>query len=205
MKLIRIILIVSFIINLTSCATGYKMVEPESIGYLSSNEVDDVKLEYKYNVLKKKYAKKEEKKNVKVIAVKITNNSDRNLTFGKDISLVYGNGSQVFIMENERVFKTLKQKTPFYLLYLLLTPLNFYHTETHSDGTEETNSFPAGLIIGPGLAGTNMIVAGSANKKFKQEILNYDINGMVLRKGEVKYGIIGVQNENFEEIKLKVQ
>ena len=38
------------------------MIEPQSINYVSTNETDNVKLEYKYDLLDKKYAKKELKK-----------------------------------------------------------------------------------------------------------------------------------------------
>ncbi|UII75762.1 hypothetical protein LV716_16090 [Flagellimonas sp. HMM57] len=206
MRTIKIILFSIVVSTLTNCASGYKMIEPKSINYISSNETDNVKLEYKYDLLEKKYAKKELKKGVKLVAVKITNNSERDLVFGRDVVLAYENGSEVYIMENEKVFTTIKQSPASYLFYLLLTPVNLYTTETNSNGFEETtSSTPIGLILGPALAGGNMIAAGSANTKFKTEMLDYNINGTVIPKNETKYGLIGIKSNSFDSLKLKIE
>ena len=205
MKIIKTILLFIAISTLTSCASGYKMIEPKSINYISTYNTDNVKLEYKYDLLEKKYAKKELKKGIKLVAIKITNNSNKNLTFGKDVKLTYGDGSEVYIMENERVFSTLKQSPASYLWYLLLTPMNFYTTKTNSNGfRENTSSTPIGLVVGPGLAGGNMIAASSANKKFKTEMFDNNINDVIIKEGETKYGLIGIKLNSFESLKLKV-
>jgi len=200
MKIIKTIVLFASIILMTSCASGYKKIEPKSINYVSTNINNGVKLEYKYDLLYKKYAKKETKKGVKLVAVKITNETDKDLMLGRDIKLTYENGNEIFALENEKVFKSLKQSTAPYLLYLLLTPLNLYTTS--SDGN--TSSTPIGFVLGPGIAGGNMIAAGSANKKFKTELLDYNINGKLIKPGETKYGIIGIKSNSFEALKVKV-
>ncbi len=206
MRIIKITFLFIAITSLTSCASGYKMIQPKTINYVSTNETDNVKLEYKYDLLDKKYAKKEVKKGVKLVAIKITNNSEKDIMFGRDAKLTYENGSEIYVMENEKVFKTLKQSPASYLWYLLLTPVNFYTTETNSNGFQEnTSSTPIGLVLGPGLAGGNMIAAGSANKKFKTEMLEYNINGTLIKKGETKYGLIGIKADSFDALKLKVE
>ncbi len=204
MKIIKIILLFIAISTLTNCASGYKMIEPKSINYISTDKTDNVKLEYKYDLLDKKYAKKEAKKGLKLVALKITNNSDKDLMFGKDLKLIYENGTEIFIMENNKVFKSLKQNTATYLLYLLLTPLQFNVTKTNGNRIE-TSSTPIGLIIGPAIAGGNMIAAGSANKKFKTEMLEYNINGTLIKKNEIKYGLIGIKSDSYDSIKLKIE
>ena len=206
MRIIKITLLFIAISTLTNCASGYKMIEPTSINYVSSNQTEDVKLEFKYNLLDKKYAKKEFKKGIKLVAIKITNNSERDLMFGRDVNLIYGNGNEVYVMENDNVFQSLKQSPATYLLYLLLTPVNLYTYKTNSYGMQETtSSTPIGIILGPGLAGGNMIVAGSANKKFKTEMLSYNINGTIIKKGETKFGLIGIKTNTFDSLKLKVE
>lgn len=193
-------------ITLSNCASGYKMIEPEKINYISANESHGVTLEYKYDLLEKKYEKKELTKGVKLVAVKITNNSGKDLMFGRNAKLAYENGTGVYVMDNEKVFKTLKQSPASYLWYLLLTPVNLYVTKTNShDLQEETSSTPIGLILGPGLAGGNMIAAGSANKKFKEEILEYNVNGTVIKNGETKYGLIGIKTDSFDALKLIIE
>ncbi len=205
MKLIKYLCLSVVVLSLTNCASGYKMINPKAINYISQNENEDLKLEYKYDLLAKKYKKKEEKREIKVVAVKITNNSNEDYVFGKDLKLTYENGNVIYIMQNDELFTTLKQSTASYLFYLLLTPVNLYTTETNSNGfEEETSSFPIGLILGPGIAGGNMITAGSANKKFKQELLDYNINGSTIKSGETKYGLIGIRSNSYDALKLKI-
>jgi hypothetical protein len=112
----------------------------------------------------------------------------------------------LYLLENEKTFKTLKQSPTSYLFYLLLSPINFYTTKTYSNGmTEQTSSTPIGLIIGPGLALGNMIAASNANKKFKTELNNYNINGTIVKKGETVFGLICFQSDNYGALKVKVE
>lgn len=190
---------------LSSCASGYKTIQPNTLNYLSSSKTGDVKLDYKYNLLSKKYLKKELKKGVRLAAIKITNNSNKDYVFGQDLKLTYSNGNQINLIENNTVYSMLKQGVPIYLLYLLLTPTNLYTTDTTNGFTETTSSTPIGLVIGPGLAAGNMIAAGSANKKFKNELENYNLTGKTIKKGETKYGIIAINSNSSESIKLKLE
>ena len=201
MKFIKIVLLFIAISTLTNCASGYKLISPKTINYASSTETDDVKLEYKYDLLDKKYEKKELKRGVKIVAIKITNNSDKDLIFGKDTKLTYINGNEIQVMENTKAVNTIKQSTVSYLFYLLLTPMNLYVTDSNG---QTTSSTPIGLVIGPGLTAGNMIAAGSANNKFKTEMLDYNINGTTIKKGETKYGLIGIKADSFDTLKLKI-
>lgn len=208
MNFFKTLFIVLSIILLESCASGYKAIEPNSIRYSGTNVIDSIRFDYRYNLLSKKYAKKEIKKRIKVVAIKITNNSSKDLVFGKDVKLTQANGTEIYIMDNEYVYKSLKQSTVSYLWYLLLTPINLYTTSTETTRNgytrENTNSIPIGLAIGPGLAGGNMIAASSANKKFKQDLLTYNINGTVLKKGETTYGLIGIESAFQGSLSLNV-
>ncbi len=206
MKMFKITLLLLSIILLTSCASGYKTIQPNTINYLSADVANDIKMEYKYDLLRKKYAKKEVKKGIKLVAIKITNDSDKDVMFGRDVKLTYENGKEIHIVENDLVFTTLKQSSASYLLYLLLTPLNLYTSKTSSNGIEETtSSFPVGLILGPGIAVGNMITASSANANFKSELLVYNINGSVIKAGESKYGLIGIRTDSYDALKIKVE
>jgi len=202
MKIIKITLLFFAISTLTNCASGYKNIEPNSIHYASKSESNGVILEYKYDLLKKKYNKKEMAKNIKLVAIKITNYSNRDLMFGKDATLTYENGSEIVIMENNQVFKTLKQSPASYLFYLLLTPMKLYTTGTNG---QETSSTPIGFVVGPGITGGNIIAVSSANKKFKKELLDFNINGAIIKKGETKYGLIGIKADSFDSLKLKIE
>lgn len=206
MNTLKIALLFLSIFMTTSCASGYKMIKPERINYLSANESDGIKLEYKYSLLDKKYEKNEFRKGIQLVALKITNNSGQDIIFGKDVKLAYENGTETYVMENEKTFELLKQSPTSYLWYLLLTPMTFNVTKTNTNGFQETtSSSKIGFILGPGLAGGNMIAAGAANKKFKEEIFRYNLNGTTIKNRETKYGLIGIKSNSFEGLKLKIK
>lgn len=206
MKILKIIFLSSCALLLNSCASGYKSIDPKNINYVSKNVNNDVTLEYKYDLLNNKYAKKEKNNTVKLIAIKVTNNSDMDMVFGRDIILNYENDATLYLMEKETIYRTLKQSPASYLWYLLLSPIQIYKTETNTyNNPGTTSSFPVGLIVGPGIAGGNMIVASSANKKFNTDLNDYNINGKTIKKGETVYGLVGIKSNNFDAIKIKVQ
>ena len=114
-------------------------------------------------------------------------------------------GRELYVMEPEKTYASLKQGAAGYLLFLLLTPMNLYVTETNAYGVQETtSSTPIGLVIGPGLAGGNVIAASSANKKLKMQLLDYNLKGVTIIKGETKTGLIGIKSTSFDALRLKV-
>lgn len=200
----KIILSLAIITLLGSCASGYKTINPNIINYYSSSTDKSVNLQYKYELLDKKYKKKEVSKGIRLMAIKITNNSDEDLVFGKDVILTFDDGAKIYIMDNETVYSALKQRPASYLWYLLLTPMNLYTNKTQNGFQTQTSSTPIGLVVGPGLAGGNMIAASSANKKFQQNLLDYNINGATIKKGESISGLIGLRLDDYSSINIKV-
>jgi len=197
MKMISLLL---FAMLFNSCASGYRKINPETVAYVSKSMESNMLLEYKYDLLRKKYKKKETKNNIRLIAVKITNSTQKDMVFGSDCKLTYENGNEVSIVETKKLFKTIKQSPASYLWFLLLSPVQFY-----SGSTTTANSFPLGLIIGPGLTGGNMFAASSANKNFKNELMKFDLNGKTIKKGETAYGLVGLNSNSYDSIKIKVQ
>jgi len=78
---------IAIVFILSGCAASYKPIYPVSLNYDSHQSEDGVELSYKYDVLRqngnKKYAKKEDKKGVKLVALKITNNTQSVVNIGK--------------------------------------------------------------------------------------------------------------------------
>ncbi len=147
----------------------------------------------------KRYAKKEDQKGVKLVAVKITNNTTAELNFTKDITL-YAGMQPAVLVDPVVVGKELKQTVPTYLFYLLMTPLRFY---TASNG-EVTSNLPIGLLLGPGLSIGNMVEAGAANKRLRDELLRYNMNNKMIRPGETVTGLIGLRESGFNPLRLQV-
>jgi hypothetical protein len=204
MKLLKITLLMMVVALFSNCASGYQTINPSSLNYRSNSSDKGVLLEYKYDLLDKKYRKKELEKDVRLVAIKITNNSDRDLQFGKDIRLTYTEGGELYIMDNNKIFSSLKQSPASYLWYLLLTPLQFVKNESANGYPTSSSSTPIGLVVGPGLAGGNMIAASSANTKFEKDLLNYNVNGKIIKKGTTVSGLIGIRSDDYDVIKIKV-
>jgi hypothetical protein len=206
MKILNFILLLFLIIFLSNCATSYRIINPTTLHYTSEITNKDIFLEYRYGLLHKKYTSKEIDKNIRLVAVKITNNSDQDLIFGKDFTLGFENGTKLEILENEKVYKKLKQSVPVYLFYFLLTPFNLLISKTNSYGTQEPDQFiPIGLILGPALATSNMAVAGSSNGKFRSELTQYNILGITIKKGETVHGLVGIKALEFGPINIKLK
>ena len=206
MKTFKIAILLLFPILLGSCASKYQAVGPSNLNYNSQHVEQGISLEYKYDLLKKKYAKKEKKKDVRLVAVRIKNNSNEDVTFGEDIFLTYKNGGKVLLMPTEEVFSKLKQHPTSHLAYLLLSPISVYTTKTHANGlTETSNAFPIGLIVGPGLAAGNLIAASSANKKFKRDLREYDLHGKNIERGATVYGLVGIRANNYDALELRFE
>lgn len=206
MKILKITTLLLAGILLNSCASGYQTVNPERLMYNSISANEEVSLEYKYDLLHKKYQKKEQRNDVRLVAVKITNTSSRDLVFGDDIKLTYENGSQLLLLEQEKVFKELKQKPATYLFYLPLTVLTLNITTTNSDHNtyQTTNSIPVGLILGPGLAGGNLYHAARSNKKFREDLSAHNMQGRRIAAGETAYGLVGVRADNYDALRIHV-
>ncbi|MHB0756530.1 hypothetical protein [Polaribacter sp. M15] len=204
MNLKKIALLIVVVVLYASCASSYQTINPQTVNYLSKSEDQGVKLEYKYELLNKKYKKKELAKGVRLIAIKITNNSANDLVFGENVTLNYDNGSAIYVMDNDRVFTSLKQSPASYLWYLLLTPTNLYTTETENGYQTQNTVFPIGLILGPGLTAGNMTAASTANKKFKSDLIRYNLNGLTIKQGQTVSGLIGIRSDDYNAINIKV-
>lgn len=177
---------------LGSCAASYKPIMPENLHYNQANiSSEGLSLRYRYNVLSqtanKKYAKKEMKRDIQLVAVEITNAGKQVVTIGEDVML-YANDQPLVISEPAYVHARLKQVVPTYLLYLLLTPMQI--TSTGSNG--ESNVTPIGLAIGPGITALNIITASTANSNFRDQLTYYNLKGRTVQPGETVYGLVGL-------------
>jgi len=184
-----------------SCASTYKPINPP-LNYYSTKELQDgISLSYKYEVLReygnKKYAKKEFKKGLKVVAVKITNNTDTTIFIGQDVG-IYSGENQLRLIDPMAIKNTIKQSVVAYLPYLLLSFLTLnVTTETSSD------TYPIGLAIGPGITIGNMAVSSSANNRLFDELVKYNLINKAVASGETVYGIIGIQTNQFLPLTMR--
>jgi hypothetical protein len=185
-------------ILLSSCAGSFKSINPSSFQYTTQAEKSDADMFYKYDVLRergnKKYSKKELKAGVRIVAVRITNTTGKTIKMGENAKIYSGN-SEVRLWPPDLIHKKIRQKVPFYLFYLLLTPTIL---EVNED------SFPIGYILGPGLTAGNIAVASTANGKLKKELMEFDVYGKTINPGETVYALVGIPELGFLPLRVVV-
>ena len=181
-----------------SCAARYRTINPSAINYpeIESNS----NFTYKYNVLKeagnKKLAKKENKYGVRIVAIKFTNTTGQTLTYGHNYKIFSGT-NEAFLFDPRTANKAIRQTVPTYLLYLLLTPMRL-------NVGDDSKSYPIGLVIGPAITAGNVAVASTANKRFREELINNDVKGREIKSGETFYGLIAIRDNAFMPLNLKL-
>ncbi|MFC2151421.1 hypothetical protein ACFLSE_02755 [Bacteroidota bacterium] len=202
MKFIKKAVLFILPVFLFSCAASYKPIYPPKLNYSAHRLDDGISFSYKYDVLSekgnRKYSRKEEIKRIKLVAVKITNNTDSILKIGQDIQF-YSGSNQLIPMDPNTVKHEVKQYTFSYMLYLLLTPLKLYVSDGYN-----VETYSIGYGLGPGISLINMAIAGNANSEFSKELTEYSIVGVDLEKGETIYGMIGFKDMGYDPIKIKV-
>lgn len=205
-KFISKAVIVAFSVIFVSCASSYRPINPGSFNYPSSGKSDSIDFSYRYNVLtesgNKKYAKKEIKRSIQLVSVKITNNTSHSFTIGKDVSF-YSGDYKVTPLSPSATKDVLMQIVPGYLPYALFCFTKITYTENENGMVTKQESYPVGLILGPALTIGNMVMAGASNKKLLAELKAHNVIDREVKSGETVYGLIGIRNGGYTNLTLK--
>lgn len=206
-KSISKLLILTSLIILSGCAASYRPINPPAINYNAHDLQDGIGFSYRYDVLRekgnRKYANKEHRKGVKLIAVKITNNTDSLIVVARDLTF-YSGEYPVVPMEPMVIKETIKQIVPAYLPYLLFTFVNLTITKTTYYGSD-VSVIPIGLGLGPGITLANMAISGSSNQNMLRELYEYNVLNSMIPPGETIYGIIGVHDFGYSPMSVKLK
>ena len=191
-------ILLAIIILFTSCAQSYYAINPTRIVYTASNNLEGISLDYRYDILNEKgnskMSKKERSFDVKLVAMRITNNTSKVINIGNNAAFFSGN-TAIYPLDVFSTERFLNQSAASHLFYLLLTPL----TLTVSGASP----VPIGLILGPAISVGNMLVASKANNDFNQELLQNDVLFLDIKPGETVYGLVGFKNIDFAPLSLK--
>lgn len=198
-------ILVFFAILSGGCAAHYSSINPPSLTYAAHDLQDGVKLSYKYDVLResgnKKYARKEYRRGIKLIAIEITNLTDTTINVERDIRF-YSGGEPIIPLRPNMIHRLIGQSVLSYLPYILLTSIKLNVTMDNSSAT--TDVYPIGYVLGPGVTIGNMVRAAAANRRFRYELNTYDILNTSIPKGETVYGLIGVRGVGYNPISIKM-
>lgn len=180
----------------------YRPIVPERLNYNIREKYDAVEISYRYDVLKergnKKMAKKELNGDVKIIALKITNNSDSDINIGRDMEF-YSGITPIYPLEPKVIKDYVKQSILGYSFYFL----GFFGGSTVTFNGRVVSEFPFNKIIFSAIAIGNMLVAAKANNDLVKELKKYEIMDKDIQPGETIYGIIGIKDRTFIPITLK--
>jgi hypothetical protein len=182
-----------------SCAQTYRPINPQKINYTYADTTGGIIFAYEYNVLGQtgnhKYAKKAQKKNMRLAAVKLTNTTDSVINVQQ---LTFFNGHEPITPLSGKAMKAvIGQRPPAHLLYLLLIFSGVF-IQDNETGTREV--IPIGWVLGPAISLGNLGVSNAANKNFVKTIDKQQITPQsILPKGTV-YGLIGFQSKSYHPI-----
>lgn len=190
----------------TGCAGSYALIRPAQItSYTPSQSSGPVALAYQFDALRlggrnKKYGKKEAKHGYRVVAVRVTNNWDREVNFSRDLTLLYGD-RPVAPVPAAIAAQDLKQGVAIYLLYL---PVNFRVGTTYDPFTGRTTGGTF-LPTGPLIAAANMVGASGANANLRKEFTFFDLTNRILKPGETVYGILSLREIGVAPLRVEMR
>lgn len=192
------------LVMLSSCARTYHPLEPASLRYTHhEDETAPLSLGYRYNILtekgNKKFSKAEEKRRLYLVAVEITNFSDRPMTLGKDFLLQAGN-VPVAPVSKTRLYNRLKQNPGFFMFYMFFIHLNI--PSQLITGSSSAVVLPTGLILGPALSLGNLFKAKKNNQNFLAELNLYDLTDKQIAPGETVHGLVGLSHFSFAPLRI---
>lgn len=194
----------------TGCATSFHSINHESLDY-SRADSSGVALQYKYNVLDESgntyYANKAREQGLSLVAVKLRNNTPRDITVRDNVDFYVGN-NQVQ-PAGAASMASVHQPVGIYSLYLLLMLINGYKTEVTCDGygyCQEDKSFiPIGVIIGPLVTLINVAMASSSNDGLLKEATENDILAKTIKPGQSASGYLVLRDAGQSPITARVK
>jgi len=209
----RIIFLLIAILIISSCARPYRKINMTSIPF-KENRVEN-KISYSvrqglmYNTRNFFYAKKEQKKDLSLMAIKIINKSELPININ-DLQFSCGASVPIAPIRKEDYYNAIKQKAGLYWLYsvgfmvypkpaVTKDPVTGVQTNQPNNPKKFIKNgkqyipLPFGLPV----AAANYGIAYRANKKLKNDLEYLDLANKVIQPGDSIFGILsfkGVAN-----------
>jgi hypothetical protein len=184
-------------IILLSCAAPYHIINPGQMSL--SNYKSNGSLDYaiRGNVLtdagNTRYANKEMKTGLRVIAVEVENKTDKPILL-REHARFYSGSKNIYPVEAQQIQHQLKQPAGLYMLWSLLWVV-IYQCDNNDCSAIP---LPVGVAIGAG----NMSKAKKANKAFLDELTANNILDKKIMPGEKVKGLLGFAEQNVESIRI---
>lgn len=182
-----------------SCASSYKPIMPKMRAFTNPQTSEGITYAYRTNVLtetgNKKYANKEAKHGVKLIAIEIENQTESDIVLRNDAKFYLGDRI-VFPMEPQQIHQQIKQPAGLYMLWSLL-----WIVINKCEGDDCTSiPLPVGVVIGAANTG----LASSANKRLLEELMVNNILDRKISPGEKAIGLIGITADDIQSLRVEL-
>lgn len=197
MKNYPLFLLLFISISFFNCAKSHYRIDPPKLAYIAQDKNDKLTLEYKYDVLQGSNRKREREKGLRLVALKITNTSNRDLLFGHDFDICFENGQAIDIFHHQQAYRIYKKAVLPYMLHLAWTPLKLYILGS--------KPISIGYVLGPVLAIVNTVKASRANQDLLTEMKYFRIDKHRINKGKTKYGLINIVTPVNRRLKIKMK
>lgn len=211
MKSLKICVLICVAIVFSSCAMGYRNISKEDLNFPNKPQSDSINITVIQQPLQDSknygYDKLIKSKNFHLLALKITNNSQNDITIDNNSLKVFSHSLPDYPFQIQKMdtnkFATNSAK------HLLWLPLNIYLFSVDVGfgdffGDEPDSHFfilPVGAIIGP----VNFARALYMNNKMKKDLDKLDIYGQTVPAGQSITGIISVITQNQDDLAIQIK
>lgn len=189
--------------SLSSCAKKYYSITPSSSNYENrARTTGSLKVSYLYDVQfaehNERYAEKERKYDLKLLAVKIENVSNKPVQLQKEkMSITTATGRSISVIDHSFYTKKVRQKPENYVLFYGISGIGVYGEQDINGNVDLRVTYnPIPLAIGIG----NAIVAGMANNKQSRNLSSNDIFGKTIAPGTHIDGLIAIGEQGYPEL-----
>lgn len=190
------------VLLISGCARKFHEIDPSIYNFENEKLLTEgVQVSYFYdvqqNVRNKPYARKERNKSLKLIAIKIKNNSDSSLLITRDNFFIKTfSGKNIQILYPIEYTKAIRQKSEFFVLFYGLAGIGYEWGESNGQGYSNFTYNFIPLLIGIG----NAVVAETSNSKQKNNLAETNIFNKTISPGASLYGLLAIEESGFPEL-----
>lgn len=195
-------ILLAYVVFLSSCARKHHSINPTAYKFERVVKSQEVELHYSFDAfessLNTKNARRAKKRDIDLIAFKITNLTEDPMILGKDIGIFIGE-EELFPMNADEVTHLVGQKVGGYVAYYLLGVFILKIT----DEGGRIQFLPVGLMAGAILAIINSSKTQKANQKLKANLLEQNAFGKRVYPQESIYGLLPVKDLGFNSLQIR--
>ncbi len=186
---VRTLTLFAAIILISSCARPYRKINMSSIPFINFREQDAISYSIRqgvmYNMKNYFFARREQKQDVSLIALKIVNKSELPINI-RDLQYSCGATVPIAPVSMDEYNKAIKQKSGLYWLYSV-------GVVVYPKPPKENRKYiplPFGIPVGA----ANFAIAYTANKKMEKDLKQLDLSNKMIQPGDSIQGVLPFKN-----------